>query len=193
MTIRTQQMLPQTLAAYDAIRAALAGHGYTVSLADFGGFRTQADTTLILEYRQEDYNAAVAAGKISPDTTLQQFRAIAPYGSSYHDYGAAFDLSGPSAALKLAGQLAPSYGLRWPLPTRDPAHFELDMTLEDARALFNAGGADATSAGGGGDVTTTDATDATDPNANGFTTGAILAGLAVVGAILIVIRRKFLR
>lgn len=204
MTIRTDGMLPQTLAAYDAIRSALQAHGYTVSLADFGGFRTQADTELILSYRLADYNAAVRAGKISPDTTLQQFRPIAPYGSSYHDYGAAFDLSASSAALNLAGQLAPSYGLKWGKSFGDPAHFELNISLTDARALFNSGGADVTAAAT--DVTaTTDVTtvDSTDPNAptdststdtpSGFTSGAILAGVAIVGVIIALLRRKFLR
>src|SRR5512142_1697280 len=50
VTIRTDDMLPQTRAAYAALKVWLANQGIDVTLADFGAFRTQADTTLILEY-----------------------------------------------------------------------------------------------------------------------------------------------
>ena len=137
--------LPETVAAWNAMEAAAAARGVTFALNDFGGVRTQADTTLIEQYRQTDYNAALAKGTIRPDTTLNQFRAIAPWGHSYHDYGAAFDISPQSrpagmsydAAVQLLGSLAPACGLKWPLPSTDPAHFELNVTLAAASAMWS--------------------------------------------------------
>lgn len=139
--------LPETIAAWNALTDAAAAQGITFTLNDFGGVRTQADTTLIEGYRQTDFQHAVATGQIPADTTLQQFRPIAPWGRSYHDYGAAFDISpvaypasmGYTGAVKALGALAPSCGLRWggTWSTPDPAHFELPITLTEAAAKWS--------------------------------------------------------
>lgn len=142
-----QSALPETLAAWDALTALAAAQGITFALNDFGGVRTQADTTLIEQYRQTDFNAAVSSGQIPADTTLQQFRPIAPYGKSYHDYGAAFDIApvaypaslGYDGAVNALGALAPQAGLRWGghFTNADPAHFELAITLAAASAKWS--------------------------------------------------------
>ncbi len=131
--------LPELGAAWDALTQAAAAAGGTFTLNDYGGVRTQADTTQILGYRQTDYEAAVASGAIPPDTTLQQFRPIAPWGHSYHDFGAAFDVTAHGITQAALGALAPSCGLRWggTWSTPDPAHFELDISLAEARAKWD--------------------------------------------------------
>lgn len=139
-------LLPETVAAYNALDQFARSQGIGIALADFGGLRTQADTTKILQYRQDDFDAALASGSIRPDTTLNQFRPIAPFGSSYHNYGAAFDIviqSRPSSmsagqALGVLASYAPSIGLRWGGTFRnpDPPHFELAITLADAQARY---------------------------------------------------------
>ena len=139
-------VLPETAIAYNALDAFARSQGISIVVADFGGIRTQSDTTKILQYRQDDYNAALRAGMIAPDTTLQAFRPIAPFGSSYHNYGAAFDVrvvAWPSAmtqysALKALGAYAPSIGLRWGglFTNPDPPHFELAITLADAKQRY---------------------------------------------------------
>lgn len=151
-------VLPETAIAYNALDAYARSQGISIAVADFGGIRTQSDTTKILGYRQDDYNAALNAGLIAPDTTLQQFRPIAPFGSSYHNYGAAFDVkvvAWPSSmtqygALKMLGAYAPSIGLRWggTFTNPDSPHFELAITLADAKQRYtsyaSSGGASST-------------------------------------------------
>lgn len=141
--------LPETQAAYQNLTAALASRGITARVADYGGVRTLADTNQILQYRTDDYTAAVNAGEINPAvTSLQRFRPISPYGSSYHNYGAAFDLliiARPAGmteaqALALAGGMAPAYGLRWggTFTNPDTPHFELAIPLATAQAKYAA-------------------------------------------------------
>lgn len=142
--------LPELQSAYAQLSAIGAAHGITIAVADFGGIRTEADTNRILGYRQADYNAAVRAGSIRADTTLQQFRPINAFGSSWHNYGAAFDVSISSRpsnlseydAQKMLGQYAPSLGLRWGglFKNPDPPHFELALTLDDVKRRYAASG-----------------------------------------------------
>lgn len=138
--------LPQLSLAYQLLEQLAAKVGVSFQINDFGGFRTPAITALILQYRQQDYAAAIAAGEISPGETVDTFRPIAPYGQSWHDYGAAFDVS-PIAwpasesydwAVAQLGALAPAAGLVWPLPSTDPAHFQLPISLDEAAADYAA-------------------------------------------------------
>lgn len=136
--------LPELQDADDVLTALAANEGITTKINDFGGFRDEYLTDLILSYRLHDYNADLAAGKISPSLTLNQYRPIEPYGSSFHNYGAGLDRSPVSwpafmtrdQAVSALGHLAPSAGLRWPNPTGDPSHFELAISLDDARRLY---------------------------------------------------------
>lgn len=135
--------LPELRAAEQALRAAAARERITYEIADFGGFRTEADTTKILGYREVEYAQYVAAAKKAGRVPLpiNKWRPIAPFGRSYHDYGAAFDVRvtgtppGMTAAQGLShlGALSASVGLRWGASFNDPAHFELPITLDDAR------------------------------------------------------------
>lgn len=142
--------LPQTQDAYAALSAALVPRGISITLAPYGGTRTEADTNLILQYRQNDYNHdnGLPADTVTDVDTLNRYRPIAPYGESYHNYGAAFDIlitGRPSGmtltgAYEAAGELAPSLGLRWGgnFPNPDIRHFELDESLADAAAQYSA-------------------------------------------------------
>lgn len=140
--------LPELQSAFSQLSSIGAAHGITIGVADFGGERSQADTTQILAYRQNDYNADVKAGRVSSDTTLQAYRPINAFGTSWHNYGAAFDVaivSRPSGmsdydAKKFLGQFAPSVGLRWGglFKNADPPHFELAISLADAKARYAA-------------------------------------------------------
>lgn len=140
--------LPELRAAYDQLDAYARTQGIGIEVADFGGVRTLADTTRILAYRDDDFRAAVNAGAIRPDTTLQAFRPIAPFGSSYHNYGAAFDVrikSRPSSmtvgqAQAKLGAYAPRIGLRWGGTFRNPdaPHFELAIPIDEAQRRYRA-------------------------------------------------------
>lgn len=139
-------VLPETRAAFDALDAYARSQGIGISVADFGGLRTSADTTRILKYRDDDYAVARRAGTIRPDTTLAQFRPIAPFGHSYHNYGAAFDIivTARPSSLSVAGvqrklgEYAPRIGLRWggTFSNPDAPHFELAISLAEAQARY---------------------------------------------------------
>lgn len=139
------QTLPEIQFAYGEIQQTLGGEGITVQINDYGGFRTPADTSEILAYRATDYATALAAGKIPATLSLDAYRPIAPYGESYHDYGAALDLSPlayPSSmtwgeAMDAIAQAATAAGLVQPLPSSDPAHFQLPLSLAAAQAEWN--------------------------------------------------------
>lgn len=137
--------LPQLRAAEAALHLRADALGIEYRIADFGGVRTQADTALILGYRAADYAAAIARDPSVAFIPINVWRPIAAFGTSFHNYGAAFDVlvtgtpSGTTATQALAQlkALAPSVGLRSNVPN-DPPHFELPISIEQARALFGA-------------------------------------------------------
>ncbi len=139
-------VLPETANAWNRLSTYANAHGITIAVADFGGIRTQADTTRILQYRDADYKAAVDSGAIASSMSLQRFRPIAAFGSSYHNYGAAFDVrvvSRPAgmteqAALKQLGSFAPTLGMRWggTFTNPDTPHFELAISLDEAKRRY---------------------------------------------------------
>ncbi len=159
--------LPETQQAFNDLANAASDQGIQFVFADgkFAGVRTQADTTEILADRQSDYNAYVAAFKKAhpggtplsiydkwdtDDAGNPAARPIAPWGSSFHDFGAAFDIipvSWPDGmnigdAQNALGAIAPTVGLRWggdwPGTKRDPRHFELAISLDDAKSRWEA-------------------------------------------------------
>lgn len=138
MTIRLDA-LPALVTAVNNLNALVAGYGISSTIADFGGTRTQNDTTTILAYRDQDYATYKANGGT---LSLSAFRPIAPWGKSYHDFGAARDLvfSGngymtDADAQNIAGELAADVGLKWGgfFANADPAHFELNESLAQAQ------------------------------------------------------------
>lgn len=121
--------------------------GISIGIAEYGGFRVLEDLETILAYRSSEFEAAVAAGEISAGTDINAWRPIAPYGHSFHNYGAAFDIRvkpgggngyTDEQVFSIAGRFAPSLGLRWGgnFPNPDTDHFELDVSLAQARAMF---------------------------------------------------------
>jgi D-alanyl-D-alanine carboxypeptidase len=180
--------LPALQSAYASLQAYGAGLGIAFDVADYGGFRTQADTAHILAYRAEDYAAAINAGSITSAVSLDEFRPIAAYGSSYHDYGAAFDANITSKsssmsdeqALAILGGAAPAYGLKWggTFTNPDTAHFELDEPLTQAAQDYS------NYLASGGSLPDTP---------GGLTSLPVLAALAGVGIILFAIARRFVR
>lgn len=137
--------LPQLLDGLNQLRERARALGITFDIADYGGIRTQADTVLIMAYRAADYAAAVVADPSVSDIPINTWRPIAPFGSSMHNYGAAFDVEITSApagmsfsrALQELKSAAPSCGLRSTVPN-DPPHFELPISLDEARAQWEA-------------------------------------------------------
>ncbi len=140
--------LPQLRAAEARLRALAQQLGISYALAQYGGMRTQADTNQILNYRLADYRVAVKKDPRVARIPIDQWRPIAPFGRSLHNWGAAFDIvitgvpRGWTAGKALAalGAVAPQAGLRWggtfSRDRNDPPHFELPIAVVDARAAY---------------------------------------------------------
>lgn len=130
--------LPALVLAHDQLLSRAQAMGIDFDVADFGGVRTFADTVLIMAYRAADYAAEIVRNPSVANIPINTWRPIAPFGSSMHNFGAAFDVKitkGGDAALSQLKALAPSVGLRSNVPN-DPPHFELPMTLEQAQTLW---------------------------------------------------------
>lgn len=146
--VDTADWLPEMAAKWAALQAAVAPYGITLQVASFGGFRTAADTALILGYRQAEYPGYVAQlARSAPGQAplpITSWRPIAPYGTSYHDFGGAVDaqpIVWPSSmtlanARAVVQQVAPAVGLRVPLPTTDPQHLELPYPLATVQTMY---------------------------------------------------------
>jgi len=141
--------LPELRAAEQGLRTQAEREGIAYVIAPFGGpLRTAADTTTILTYRKNDYAVYVAAqrkaGKVPVD--INTFRRIAPYGSSYHDFGAAFDINisawpdgmSRDEALTHVGAMAGSHNLKWGAAFGDTPHFELALPLDVVKTMWAA-------------------------------------------------------
>lgn len=85
--------LPELTAAMERL-AALAAPDVTFTVADFGGVRTEAQTVQILKYRDADYAVYVKRCEAKGETpkAINDFRRIAPFGKSMHNWGGARDL-----------------------------------------------------------------------------------------------------
>jgi hypothetical protein len=136
---------PELLAALDALRAIADQQGVKFRIADFGGLRTAADTSLILGYRDADWAAAVRANPtLAKTTTKEKWRPIAPWGASMHNYGAAFDVvvtEAPAgwsklAALNFLKDQSDAIGLVDGRDFGDGPHFELPGGLAAAKAAW---------------------------------------------------------
>lgn len=205
--------------AFTQLQQLMAGYGVAIGIANYGGFRTPADTSELLAIRQQEYDAAVAGGEISPALSIDDFRPIAPYGHSYHDTGDAFDIrikpgglpAGMTAdqAFTIAGRFADTIGMRWggAFHNADVRHFERPITLAQARADYTAatglaidtsGAAGATGSSSAMVLGDDEAGDDSGEGAIQFaleqqeaTTGWILAGVAIVSALVIILRSRY--
>ena len=155
--------------------------GIDYQLAAYGAFRDEADTEEIMGYREDDYAAAVRVNPKVAQIPINTWRPIAPFGSSYHNYGAAFDVQitdkgnfeSADTALSALKAVASRFGLRSSVPN-DPPHFELPVSLADARRMW----ADYS----GDDVPEL-------PPSSGAGDVAALATVAVVGAVILAVRK----
>lgn len=144
---------PLLTANLEKLRAKALLEGIEFDTADFGGVRTEADTTRILGYRANDYAVYVKNLRAkNPNATpmpIGKWRPIAPFGNSMHNFGCARDLKvtrypdsfSKSAALNRLGAIARSCGLEWGgawTSKIDPPHMQLPITLAQARQRWQA-------------------------------------------------------
>lgn len=139
-------------ARLEILRGKALIEGIEFDTADFGGVRSEADTVRILKYRDDDYAVYVRNLKrAKPNATpvpKKTWRPINAWGTSLHNYGCARDLKvtrypasfSRSQALSRLGALAPSCGLQWggKFSRVDPPHFQLPITLAEARRRYEA-------------------------------------------------------
>jgi hypothetical protein len=144
-------VLPELSAAEDRLRAlaTAAGLAYTINREEHGGgyVRTEADTAAYMGYRDAEYPIYVRNLKAKNPKAIPlskyQWRPISAFGSSYHNYGAAFDVTMTRGTFAQLGALAPRAGLRWggdagfvTAKRQDPPHFQLPVTLLEAKARW---------------------------------------------------------
>lgn len=161
MTIRLDA-LPELAQLWDQLVAIAAGEGIGVGIEDWGGFRTVDDTAQILAFKQADYDEYAAAARAAghePNPITGPWdngssRPIAPYGQSFHNYGAARDFAidavpaGMSMddAVSRVQAIGVGLGFRSGASYGDDRHLELTIPLADAAAAWAAyQGAGATS------------------------------------------------
>lgn len=140
---------PQLAAAEDRLRALAAANGlaYSVNREESGGFvRSQADTAKYMAYRDAEWMAYAAAEKKAGRVPVNKYtwRPIAAFGSSYHNFGAAFDVTMVRGTYAALGALAARAGLVWggtfPAARKDIFHFQLPISILEARARWLARG-----------------------------------------------------
>lgn len=144
---------PELTEAIEALRLLARSDGIEFDTADFGGVRTEADTTKILGYRDAEYALYVKAFAQShpgqTPTVKDVWRPIAPFGLSMHNWGCARDLKilkkpdsfTEAEALRRLGSHAGACGLKWGGTFRkrpDMPHFELPIDLIAARGRWEA-------------------------------------------------------
>jgi len=151
MSIRLEA-LPELEERWAQLEELAADDDIELGIADYGGLRTAADTAEIIGFKNADYAAyaaaARAAGRVPVPITGPwdngNARPIAPYGRSYHNYGAGRDftiVSHPAwlslgDAIARVQELAESVGLRSGRAFDDDYHLELPISLEEAAAAW---------------------------------------------------------
>lgn len=141
MSIR-YQALPAMEELWDALVDATGAAGVVIAVADYGGYRTAADTAEILNIRDSEYSDYLAHGGTMAENA---WRPIAPFGKSFHDYGAARDIaivSKPAnmtglAAVATVDAIAESLGLETGASYGDPLHVQLPIALDEAQGEWN--------------------------------------------------------
>jgi hypothetical protein len=117
--------LPELVFNYGELQARALSKRIAWQIADYGGLRTRADTSLILKYRDDDWRAWTKTNPSkAAQTSKEEWRPISAWGFSMHNYGAAFDVeivTAPAGMSKLAA---------------------LNMVLDDGVALGMASGRD---------------------------------------------------
>ena len=150
--IALRDALPELREKEKRMREWAASIGIAYDIANFGGIRTEADTTRILRYRETDYAAAVKRNPNVARIPITNWRPIAPFGRSKHNWGGAFDVRilavprgwTPDDALKRMAVEAPRFGLKAGRyfrdakgnPKSDPPHFELPASVQELRLRY---------------------------------------------------------
>lgn len=124
--------LPELKDKEGAFRTAMAAAGYQYDLPDFAGVRSAAQQQQLIAWRDED----VAAGGKS--------YAVAPVNTTYHQYGAAFDIKITQPAdpqqsdYQAAADIAQSVGLDagFYFTNRDPYHYQLPYDLPSVQQMW---------------------------------------------------------
>jgi hypothetical protein len=152
MPIRIEGELPELTAAIARLEKLAAQRGLSFTTANDGGIRSEADTLRDLKYRDDDYAAYVKQLRAHDPKAVPldkyRWRPINAFGTSYHNFGAARDLRMLTGTLAELGKLAPAAGLKWGgefrdaqgKPRPDYPHFQLPITLLEARARWLARG-----------------------------------------------------
>lgn len=135
-------VLPELAARYAALGRIAASRGLAFKLAGWDGatVRSEADTAKAMRFRDADY--AVYVRSLPPGRAPMpklQWRAIAPFGTSWHNFGAAFDVEMLRGTLAQLGALASAVGLKWG-GANDAPHFQLPISLNEAKARWLARG-----------------------------------------------------
>lgn len=126
--------LPELVGAFFNLQQAATRFDIEFVVADYGGLRDESTVEQLQQWELE----AVAAGE-------KPYR-VAPWGTTKHEYGGAFDArithgGGFADPLAKLGELAPGCGLIWGgtwSPEPDGPHFELEASLEQCRAEWEA-------------------------------------------------------
>jgi hypothetical protein len=139
--------LPELRAAEQRLRALAASRGIIYKFADEGEVRSESDTVRIMGYRDAEYANYVKAFRAKYGMTRQpvskyEWRPINAFGTSHHNFGAAFDALMMKGTLAQLGALAPAVGLVWggTFARKDYPHFQLPITLNEAKARWLARG-----------------------------------------------------
>lgn len=139
---------PELTEKIEQLRLLAAAEGIEFTTADFGGVRTKEQTDKIMKYRDDDYAVYVRNLKRNNPNARpipkEKWRLIAPFGRSYHNYGAGRDLKPTkwpqsfteSKALERLRQLAVKVGLK--TIAGDPPHVQLNISLREARRRWEA-------------------------------------------------------
>lgn len=143
--------LPELTSAMNRLAELARAEGVEFVTADFGGVRTEPDTVTIMRYRDEEYARYVRDLKAKNPNAIPQskeeWRKIAPFGKSKHNYGAARDVRPVKWPKGKSFQCAhdkldelvdkhPELGLRSGDSFNDEPHFELRITIAEAKARY---------------------------------------------------------
>ena len=144
---------PELTEAIERLAVLALPMGVEFTTADFGGVRTEADTVRILKYREDEYALYVKKLALKDPSAVPQpineWRKIAPFGKSMHNWGCARDLKPTRWPASKTFQWAHDQldqlcetdpKLRGTLKLgdyfNDEPHIELRVTLEEARHRY---------------------------------------------------------
>jgi hypothetical protein len=142
--------LPQLQAAEAKLHQLALQRGIDYRIAQYGGLRTQKITDLLMQFRRDDYAAAIKTNPAIAKIPIEKWRPVAPYDLSRHKFGSAFDVvltklpKGMSSTqgMETLGALAEKYcNLRWgghfPEDRIDVKHFELTPPMATLEVAWN--------------------------------------------------------